>query len=131
MKETDIHHFMKQDWVMTCSDGSNGHPRKYGTYPKKIREFVLEKKVLTLEEMIRKSTSLPAKTYGIKKRGFIEIGYLADLLVFKPEALKDNATFAAPTELAEGMEWMVLNGQLVVENGNFTGKLAGRAIRRE
>ena len=130
MQDSDIQNFMKQDWIMTCSDGTNAHPRKYGTFPKKIREYVLEKKTLSLEEMIRKSTSLTASTFGIQKRGEIKAGYYADILIFKPEELKDNATFEIPNQLSEGMKWIIINGKLVVENGIYNKKLVGRSIRR-
>lgn len=130
MKAADIENFMKKEWVMTCSDGSNAHPRKYGTYPKKIREYVLEKKVLTMEEMIRKSTRFPARTYQIPHRGEIKVGYFADLIVFKPEKVKDRATFISPAEYAEGMEYVFVNGVMAIEKGRYTGALAGRAIRK-
>jgi len=131
MQDADVQNFMKQPWVMTCSDGTNNHPRKYGTFPKKMREYVFEKKTLTLEEMIRKSTSLSAETYGIKKRGKLKEGYFADLLIFQPEKIKDKATFENPAEYSEGMEWIVLNGKIVVEKGVFNKKLAGKAIQRQ
>jgi len=130
MQESDIHHFMQQDWVMTSSDGTNAHPRKYGSFPKKIREYVFEKKVLSLEEMIRRSTSLTAETFGVRDRGKILEGYKADIIVFKPEEVKDNADFIQPDLLAEGMYWIVLNGALVVEKGAYQGQLAGQVVRR-
>ena len=85
MKEADIEAFMKQPWVMTCSDGSEGHPRKYGTFPRKIHEYVYEKHVLSLEAAVRSSTSLPAETLQIKDRGLLKRGYYADVLVFDPK----------------------------------------------
>lgn len=130
MQESDIHNFMQQDWVMTSSDGTNAHPRKYGSFPKKIREYVFEKNILSLEEMIRRSTSLTAETFGVSDRGKILEGYKADILVFKPEEVKDNADFIQPDLLAEGMHWIVLNGELVVEKGAYKGQLAGQVVRR-
>ena len=121
---------MRQPWIMTCSDGSNAHPRKYGTYPKKIREYVLEKQVLSLEEMIRKSSSLPAQIFGIPQRGTLKEGYFADLIIFKVEEIKDNATFEQPDLLAEGMHYVIVNGKIVIEEGEFTGKLAGIVVKR-
>lgn len=129
MQDSDIQEFMKKDWVMTCSDGTNAHPRKFGTFPKKMREYVFEKKTLSLEEMIRKSTSLPAETYQISNRGKLQEGYFADILIFKPEEVKDNATFESPAEYSEGMEWIILNGKLVVEEGQFLNLLAGKVVR--
>lgn len=130
MQDSDIQNFMKQDWVMTCSDGTNAHPRKFGTFPKKMREYVFEKKTLTLEEMIHKSTLLSADTYGIQNRGKLALGYFADLLIFQPEKIKDNATFESPSQYSEGFEWILLNGKVVVEDGDFLDKLEGKVIRR-
>ncbi len=130
MQEEDIQNFMQQDWVMTSSDGTVGHPRKFGTFPKKIREYVLEKGVLTLPEMVRKSTDLPATVFRIPKRGLLKMGYHADVLIFKPEAVKDKATYEQPDVYAEGMEYVIVNGRVVIDKRQFTGTLAGRAIRR-
>jgi N-acyl-D-aspartate/D-glutamate deacylase len=130
MTEADIHHFMQQPWVMTSSDASAGHPRKYGTFPRKIRHYVLEKGVLTLEEMIHRSTWLTARTFGIPNRGRLAPGYHADLIVFRPEEVVDMATFEAPAEYARGMQYVLINGQVVVDRGAFTGTRAGRAVRR-
>ena len=130
MREDDITTFMRQPWVMTGSDGSGGHPRKYGTYAKKIREYVLQKNILTLEEMIERSTSLPARTFGIPKRGEIKVGYYADLILFKPEEIADRATFEDPTALAVGMTYVLVNGQIAIDRGTFTGTLAGRPLRK-
>ena len=115
---------------MTSSDGTNAHPRKYGSFPKKIREHVFEKKILNLEDMIRRSTGLTAETFGVADRGKILEGYKADILVFHPEEIKDNADFIKPDQLAEGMHWIVLNGQVVVDQGEYQGQLAGQVVRR-
>ena len=72
---------MRQPWVMTCSDGSEGHPRKYGTFPRKLHEYVYRRHVISLEFAIRSSTSLPAQTLGLKDRGLLKPGYFADVLV--------------------------------------------------
>ncbi|MFY0689326.1 MAG: D-aminoacylase [Cyclobacteriaceae bacterium] len=129
MIEDDIINFMKQPWVMTGSDGSSGHPRKYGSFPKKMREYVMEKNVLALEEMVNRSTSLPAKTFGLKKRGVLTVGAFADIIVFKPTEVTDKATFENPTALAEGMHYVIVNGQIVIDQGNYTGALAGRGLK--
>lgn len=130
MNEADIHHFMKQPWVMTSSDGSNGHPRKYGSFPKKIKEYTLEKQVLSLHEMIQKSTSLTAETFQIEKRGRIQKGFYADIIIFQPEAVEPMATFEEPTEYAKGMEWVIVNGQIAIDQGEATMTLAGKAIQK-
>ena len=129
MKESDIEAFMKQPWVMTCSDGSDGHPRKYGTFPRKIHEYVYEKHVLSLEAAVRSSTSLPAETLQIKDRGLLKQGYYADVLVFDPKTFIDRATYQDPTVLATGVEYLLVNGQLAVNKGELTSTRAGRVLR--
>lgn len=129
MNPEDMHNFMRQDWVMTSSDGSNGHPRKFASYPKKIREFVKEKEVLTLEEMIRKSTSLPAQVFQVKDRGEIKEGYFADMILFKLEEIQDKATYGNPEKLAEGIWTLILNGEIAIEKGEYTDILAGKPLR--
>jgi N-acyl-D-amino-acid deacylase len=129
MKESDIEAFMKQPWVMTCSDGSEGHPRKYGTFPRKIHEYVYEKHVLSLEAAVRSSTSLPAETLRIKDRGLLKEGYYADVLVFDPKTFIDRATYEHPTVLATGVRYLLVNGKLAVDKSELTSTLAGRALK--
>jgi N-acyl-D-aspartate/D-glutamate deacylase len=128
MKEDDIVNFMRQPWMMTCSDGSNGHPRKYGTFPKKIHEYVEQKHVITMEAAIRSSTSLTAQTLGLKDRGLLKPGYFADVLVFDPKTYQDRATYEEPTELATGVRYLTVNGQLAVDEGQLTATRAGRPL---
>jgi N-acyl-D-amino-acid deacylase len=129
MKESDIEAFMKQPWVMTCSDGSEGHPRKYGTFPRKIHVYVYEKHVLSLEAAVRSSTSLPATTLGLKNRGLLKPGYFADVLIFDPKTFLDRATYQDPTILATGVQYLLVNGQFAVDKGKLTSTLAGRALK--
>ncbi len=131
MQEEDITNFMRQSWVMTGSDGSRGHPRKFGSYPKKIREYVMNKGVLTLEEMIYRSSTLPAMTFKIQKRGVLKPGNYADIIIFKPGEVRDHATFENPEELSEGMYYVLVNGQTAIDKGVYTGALAGRGLKRE
>lgn len=131
MDETDLQLFMQQDWVMTGSDGTSAHPRKYATFSTKITEFVLTKKVLNLAQMIRKSSSLVAEMFGISKRGSIQVGNYADILVFKPEEIRANATYADPAVLSSGMHYIFLNGEVVVQEGTPNNQLMGRVVRRE
>jgi len=128
MKESDIEAFMRQPWVMTCSDGSNGHPRKYGTFPRKLRDYVFDKPVITLPAAIRSSTSLTAETLGLKDRGLLKAGYFADVLVFDPRTLRDNATYQSPRLLSTGVRYLTVNGQLAIDNGTLTPTLAGRPL---
>lgn len=130
MKEQDIVLLMQQPWVMTGSDGSDAHPRKYGTFPRKIKNYVLQKKVLTLPEMVHRSTQLTAESFNIPDRGLLKPGYFADIIVFKPEEVKDAATFEEPEAPAQGMHYVLVNGVIMIEQGKYTGALAGKALRR-
>jgi N-acyl-D-aspartate/D-glutamate deacylase len=129
MKESDIEAFMRQPWVMTCSDGSEGHPRKYGTYPRKIRQYVYDKHVIPLEFAIRSNTFLPAETLGLKDRGLLKPGYFADVLVFDPKTFNERATYQSPKILATGVRYLSVNGQLAIDNGSLTTVLAGKALK--
>jgi N-acyl-D-amino-acid deacylase len=128
MNEEDVKNFMRQDWVMTCSDGSTGHPRKYGTFPRKLRKYVFDEHVITLPFAIRSSTGLPAATFGLKDRGLLRPGYFADVVVFDPKTIRDLATFEKPEVLSTGVRYLVVNGKLAVDKGQLTDVLAGRVL---
>ena len=128
MREEDIKNFMQQDWVMTCSDGSTGHPRKYGTFPRKLRKYVFEEHVISLPFAIRSNTSLPAETFGLKKRGLLKEGYFADIVVFDPQTIRDLATYTKPRILATGIRYLLVNGKLAVFEGRMQDVLAGRPL---
>ena len=130
MNEDDIRTFMAAEFVMTGSDGSGGHPRKYGTYPRKIRQYVLEDDVISMARMIHASSGQPADVFGLADRGRIMVGSYADIAVFDPETIRDEATFLEPTKLATGMHWVFVNGEVAVEQGQPTGRLEGRVLRR-
>jgi N-acyl-D-aspartate/D-glutamate deacylase len=131
MQESDIRNLMAQSWVMTSSDGGTGHPRLYGSFPRKIRKYVFEDQALSLTEMIHRSTGLTASTLKVPERGYLKPGFKADVIVFKPEEVKDMATFESPAELAVGMEYVIVNGQLAIEKGEFTGAVAGQIVRNQ
>jgi N-acyl-D-amino-acid deacylase len=130
MSDRDVETFMRQEFVMTGSDGSSGHPRKYGTFPRKLREYVFGRRVLTLPEMVRRSSALTAETFGIADRGKLAEGYFADVIVFDTASVADRATYEAPTRLAVGMRYVLVNGVVAIDRGEYTGALAGRALRR-
>jgi N-acyl-D-aspartate/D-glutamate deacylase len=130
MNEKDIEKFMVQDFIMTCSDGSAGHPRKYGTFPRLLREYVFTKHVLTLPRAIHRSSALTAQTLRLSERGVLAVGKFADVIVFDTATVADRATYREPTLLATGMRYVFVNGTLAVNQGSFTGVLAGRALRR-
>jgi len=130
MTESDIENFMKQPWVMTGSDGSSGHPRKYGTYPRKIREYVLNRHVITLPRMIQASSLQVAETFNLKDRGKLGPGYFADVIVFDEKTIADRSTYDKPEVFAEGVKYVIVNGKVAIDGGKYTGATAGRALRK-
>ena len=130
MSESDIEYFMKQSFVMTGSDGSSGHPRKYGTFPRKLREYVFEKKLITLPFAVRASTALTAETFRIPERGRLRVGYFADVIIFDPKTIADRATYQQPETLATGMKYVIVNGKIAVDEGKYTEILAGIPLRK-
>ena len=129
MQESDIVNFMREDWVMTGSDGSTGHPRKYGTFPHKLRKYVYDESAITLPFAIRSSTSLTAQTLGLKERGLLKPGYFADVVVFDPKTIADRATYVNPEVLSTGVRYLLVNGKLAVDGGQLTNAMAGRALK--
>lgn len=134
MNEQDVENFMRQDFVMTGSDGGGGaeggHPRTYGAFPKKLRAYVYHKKLITLPFAIRASSALAAETLGISERGKLRVGYFADVIVFDEKTVADRATYEQPELLAVGMRYVIVNGKIAVDQDKYTGILAGRALRK-
>ena len=130
MNEKDIERFMKEKFVTTCSDGSTGHPRKYGTFTRKLREYVYNQKLISLPFAVRNSSALTAETFRIPERGLIREGYFADVIVFDEKTVADRATYEQPELLSVGMKFVIVNGKVAVENGAYSGALAGRALRK-
>jgi N-acyl-D-amino-acid deacylase len=108
---------------------SSTHPRAYGNFARVLGKYVRDEKVLTMEEAIRKLTSLPASNLKIKKRGLLKPGYFADLAIFDPAKIQDNATFENPHQYSTGMVHVFVNGTQVLENGEHTGATPGRVVR--
>lgn len=131
MNQDDIARFMRAEFTMTGSDGSDGHPRKYGTFPKKYREYVKGRALLTLPEFVHRSSQMPAMVFGLKDRGVLASGAFADVIVFDPSVFSDKSTYEAPTELSVGVTYVMVNGRLAIDGGRLTQALAGRALRRE
>ena len=136
MDEADVRHVMAVPWVATASDGraylpgaDRPHPRNYGTFPRKLAYYSLEEKVIPLERAIRSMTSLPAEILGLSDRGVLRPGLKADVVVFDPTDLRDQATFDAPHQYATGIEYVLVNGTMVVSRGIPTGALPGRPLR--
>lgn len=132
MSEVDIKAFYTQPWVMVASDGGIGsrHPRGAGTFPRVLGLYVREKHWFTLPEAVRKMTSLPAQRLGWKDRGVIRKGAFADLVLFNPNTVLDRSTFAKPFETPTGIEKVFVNGEIVWESGQASGKRPGRVLGR-
>ncbi|WP_262690190.1 N-acyl-D-amino-acid deacylase family protein [Kordiimonas aestuarii] len=128
MHEEDVINFMRQPWVMTGSDGSGGHPRKYATYPQKFQQYVIDAPVLSLSDFIRKGSGLVADSLGLKGRGYLKPGFSADIVIFDPETYRANATYRAPEKLSSGVEYLMINGELAIDKGHATGKLSGQVL---
>lgn len=121
--------------AMVCSDGSPTmrHPRAYGSFAKVIRYYVRETKMLSLEQAVHKMTGLPASTIGLvnQNRGLIKPGFAADILVFDPDSVVDKATFENPHLVAEGFDWVLVNGTPIRADGDYTGDRAGKMLRKK
>jgi N-acyl-D-amino-acid deacylase len=139
MSEENLRKALARPWVSICSDGTSmapegkflqapTHPRAYGSFARILGRYVRDEKVLTLPDAIRKMTSQPAATLGLAGRGQLQEGFFADLVVFDPAAVTDLATFAQPHQLSAGITDVVVNGQVTILGGAFTGTLAGRAL---
>jgi N-acyl-D-aspartate/D-glutamate deacylase len=137
MNQDDVRTLMTPSWNMTASDGGlvpwmEGvpHPRSYGTFPRKIRQYVVVEGILDLASAIRSMTGLPAQVFRILERGVLRPGAFADIVVFDLALLNDPATFTEPHQLAEGMIEVFVNGEAAISSGEITGTLAGRVIRK-
>jgi N-acyl-D-aspartate/D-glutamate deacylase len=135
MDEKDVEALMKLPYTMIGSDGSlqrwgkgHPHPRSYGTFPRVLGEYVRNRRVLSLEEAIRKMTSLPAQTIRLKDRGLIREGMNADLTVFDSETVSDLATFQNPHQHSRGIIYVLVNGRVVWKDGKYTGEKPGKII---
>ncbi|MEP5612867.1 MAG: amidohydrolase family protein [Cyclobacteriaceae bacterium] len=130
MNEEDMKNFMTQEWVMTSSDGSKGHPRKYASFPEKYLRYVIENPILSLETFVYKSSALAASTFGIEKRGTIEIGNYADVILFDEDQFRPFADFSEPENLSEGVKYVFVNGKPAISEGKPTPILSGRVLRK-
>ena len=135
-EKKSILHLFQQDFVCIGSDGiipidGNTHPRAYGTFPRILSRYVREKKIISLEEAIRKMTSLPATILHLKNRGIIELGYKADLVIFDPEIIRDRATYKKGCQYPDGIDYVIVNGKITVERGNHIGTLNGQILKHK
>jgi N-acyl-D-amino-acid deacylase len=137
LDEYDIEHIMQQDFTATCTDGGTvalgqgiPHPRYYGTFARKLRHYTFERGAISLPFAIRSMTSLPAQILGLKDRGLLRENYWADIVLFDPAKVRDRATYTNPHQYAEGIPYVLVNGELVVDGGKITGKLPGKVLKR-
>jgi len=140
MSEENVKKNIALPWVSFGSDEgslapegvflkSNPHPRAYGNFARLLGKYVRDEKIIPLEEAIRRLTSFPAENLKLKKRGKLQTGYYADIVIFDPARIKDNATYEKPHQYSEGVEHVFVNGIQVLKNGEHTGKTPGRVVR--
>jgi dihydroorotase/N-acyl-D-amino-acid deacylase len=140
MSESDVALALQQPWVSVDNDSSgtspegilgkeHPHPRAYGTFPRILRKYVREERKLTLEDAIRKFSALPAQRMRITDRGVLKAGMWADVVIFDPATVTDVATFENPNQLSKGMDYVLVNGVPVIEDGKMTGALPGKVLR--
>ncbi len=140
MSEPDVTLALQQPWVAIDNDSSGAspegilgrehpHPRAYGAFPRILRKYVREEKKLTLEDAIRKFSALPAQRVRFADRGVLKAGMWADVVIFDPAMVRDAATFENPNQLSQGMEYVLVNGVAVIDQGKMTGALPGKVLR--
>jgi N-acyl-D-aspartate/D-glutamate deacylase len=112
------------------NSGEFVHPRDFGSFVKVLCKYALKDKVLSLETAINKMTGKPAEVFGIKKRGILKEGNFADIVIFDPDKLKDNATIEKPYQYPSGIEFVLVNGEAIIENGKYTDQRSGLIIDR-
>lgn len=135
--EEDVEYVMRHPQVMVGSDGysispalgAKPHPRNYGTFPRVLGRYAREKGIMSLEEAVRKMTSLPAQRFGLRDRGLVRPGQVADLVLFDPASVADTATYAEPHQYAAGIQWTMVAGEMVWQEGKDTGAVVGKVLR--
>ena len=130
MAQADVDLLMQQPWIVTSSDGSDGHPRMFATFPEKYVRYVRDRKVIGLQTFVRQSTGLTADMYRIDRRGYLRAGYYADVVVIDPKQYAPRADYVHPRELSVGVSKLFVNGSLAVDGSQATGAVAGRALLR-
>jgi N-acyl-D-aspartate/D-glutamate deacylase len=139
MSEEDVRLIMRQPFVATASDGASmvpspgtvPHPRSYGCFPRKIGRYAIEDKIITLEHALRSCSGLPADILKLPERGYLKVGHYADVVVLDPKTFRDAATFDKPHQYAPGVRYLFVNGKLAIDDGKFTGVLAGKVLRHK
>jgi N-acyl-D-amino-acid deacylase len=132
MTEADVREILTNERVAVASDGLFGgrpHPRVYGTFPRVLGRYVREENLLTVEEAVRKMTSLPARVVGLESKGLVREGMDADLTVFDPTVVGSDADYETPAQYPRGIEHVLVDGEFVVREGAVTGRTPGSALR--
>ena len=130
MAQADVDLLMQQPWMVTASDGSDGHPRMFATFPEKYARYVRERHVIDLRAFIRQSTGRTADIYKLDRRGYLRPGFFADVLILDPAHYAPRADYMHPRELSVGVAKLFVNGTLAVDDGQTTGAAVGRALLR-
>ena len=137
MSEKDVEAFAATTWTATSSDAGIAlpqdgpvHPRFYGAFPRKIRRYAIDRQLMTVEQAIHVSTQLPANILGLEDRGVIRVGAKADLVIFDESAIRDTADAFNPHQYAEGVDYVFVNGKMVVDHGRWLGHLAGEVLAK-
>jgi len=128
MSPEDVANFMVQPWVMTSSDGTNGHPRKYASFPRKYQTYVVDKKLLSMADFINRSSYQTAKILGLKGRGLLKEDFKADVIVFDPKRFAPKADFSQWNKYSVGVEQVFINGTQVIEDEEYLNSLAGNFV---
>ncbi|MBM4329717.1 MAG: D-aminoacylase [Deltaproteobacteria bacterium] len=131
--EEDVKEIMRSEYMALCSDGIVGgkpHPRVYGTCARFLGKYVREEKVLSLPQAIKRMTSFPAQRLGLQDRGLLREGMIGDIAIFNPDTIIDKGTYAEPNQYPQGIEYVIVGGQIAVEKGKITSVRAGRVLRR-
>lgn len=121
---------ISDSWVTSPEAGGKPHPRAYGSFPRVLGKYVREEKVLSLEEALRKMTSMPASRLGLQDRGLLREGFWADIVIFDAETIIDRATYEDPHQYPEGVRHVIVNGELVVREGRLTGAKPGSVLKK-
>jgi len=130
MIEDDLRAIMRQPWVVTSSDGADGHPRGHASFPLKYAKYVRAEHVLSLERFIRNSTGRSADIFKLERRGYLKAGYFADVLVFDPARFAPKADYLHPNVLSAGVDQLLVNGTAVIRDGKLTGAAPGKVLLR-
>ena len=140
MDESDVRLALRQNWADFCTDSGIAapdgplsdflvHPRAYGSFTRILGHYVRGEKIMSLEEAIRKASSLPAQTLGIRDRGLLREGFFVDIVIFDPETVIDRTTFERPHQYSSGIDYVFVNGKVVVDQGRITEARPGKVLR--